>query len=161
MKTENRESTNNMDIPVKAEMMNANTYSPFENPESDIRIKIESDSVAMPKLEAGIKIKIEPMEEFDRNMEIISNMMIPTNAEIKKENIDVPYEKTKIELDFKPKIETGFKVKSEPNDDINRGMKMIDNMNIPTQLRDRGEKPGALLLPTMLPNPFPTYQSKN
>ena len=83
MKTENWESTNNMDIPVKAEMMNANTYSPFENPESDIRIKIESDSVAMPKLEAGIKIKIEPMEEFDRNMEIISNMMIPTNAEIK------------------------------------------------------------------------------
>ena len=101
-----------MDIPTKAEMKNGNTYFPFENPKvkSDIRIKIESDSVAMPKLEAGIKIKIEPMEEFDRNMEIISNMMIPTNAEIKKENIDVPYEKTKIELDFKPKIETGFLV---------------------------------------------------
>ena len=50
-----------MDIPVKADMKNGNTYFPFENPkvESDIRIKIESDSVAMPKLEAGIKIKIE------------------------------------------------------------------------------------------------------
>ena len=164
MKTESQEFTNNMDIPVKAEMKNRNTYFPFENPkvESDIRIKIEADSVAMPKLEAGIKIKIEPIEEFDRSMEIITNMIIPTNAEIKNENIDAPYEKRKkMEMDFKPKIETDFKVKSEPNDDIIRGMKIIDNMNIPTQLRDRVEKPGALLLPTMLPNPFPTYQSKN
>ena len=32
---------------------------------------------------------------------------------------------------IKPKIETDFKVKSEPNDDVNRGMKIIDNMNIP------------------------------
>ena len=94
-------------------------------------------------------------------MEIISNMIIPANAEIKKENIDVPCEKAKIRMDFKPKIETDFKVKSEPNYDINRGMKIIDSMNISTKLRDRAEKPGALLLPTMLPNPFPTYQSKN
>jgi hypothetical protein len=164
MKTENRDSTNNMDIPVKAEMKNGNNCFPFEDPrvESDIRIKIEADSVARPKLEAGIKIKIEPMEEFDRRMEMITNMIIPTNAEIKNENIDAPYEKRrKMEMDFKLKIETDFKVKSEPNDDINRGMKIIDNMNIPTKLQDRGEKPEALLLPTMLPNPFPTYQSKN
>ena len=158
MKTENRESTNNMAIPVKTE-----TYFPFENSkvESNIRIKIEADSVATPKVEAYIKIKNEPIEEFDRSMEIISNMIIPANAEIKNENNDVPHEKTKIEMDFQPKIETDFKVKSEPNYDINRGMKIIDNMNISTKLRDRAEKPGALLLPTMLPNPFPTYQSNN
>ena len=108
------------------------------------------------------KIKIEPIEEFDRSMEIITKMIIPTNAEkIKNEYNDVADERTKVEMDFKPKIETDFKVKSEPNDDINRGMKIIDNMNIPTKLRDRGEKLGTLLLPTMLPNPFPTYQSKN
>ena len=169
MKTESQEFTNNMDIPVKAEMKNRNTYFPFENPkvESDIRIKIEADSVAMPKLEAGIKIKIEPIEEFDRSMEIITNMIIPTNAEIKNENIDVSYEKTKIEMDFKPKIEMDFRPKTEPIDDINRGMKIIDDMNIPTKIRDENlcnlqhqPMPGALPLPTMLPTPFPTYQHK-
>ena len=98
-------------------------------------------------------------------MEIIGSMNIPVKAEMQNENLektnDIPLKKPKLEMDFKPKIETDFKVKSEPNDDINRGMKIIDNMNIPTKLQDRGEKPGALLLPTMLPNPFPTYQSKN
>ena len=158
-----------MDIPVTTEIKKENSYFPFENPkmESDIRIKIEADSNATPKVEADIKIKIEPIEEFDRSMEIISNMIIPANAEIKNENNDVPDEKTKIEMDFKPKIETDFKVKSEPNDDISRGMKIIDNMNIPTKIRDENlcnlqhqPMPGALTLPTMLPTPFPTYQSK-
>ena len=37
-------------------------------------------------------------------------------------------------MDYKPKIETDFKVKSEPNDDIQRGMKIIDNINIPVQV---------------------------
>ena len=152
-----------MDITVTTEIKSENIYIPFEkfNMESGIRIKIEQDAEVEVKLKADTKIKIEPIEEFDRSMEIISYMIIPANAEIKNENNDVPHEKTKIEMDFQPKIETDFKVKSEPNYDINRGMKIIDSMNISTKLRDRAEKPGALLLPTMLPNPFPTYQSKN
>ena len=62
MKTENRESTNNIDIPGKAEMKNGNNCFPFEDPkvESDIRIKIEADSVATTRVDAGFKIKIEP-----------------------------------------------------------------------------------------------------
>ena len=42
-------------------------------------------------------------------------------------------------MDFKPKIETDSKVKGEPNDDIQRGMKIIDNMNIPAQIEIKNE----------------------
>ena len=36
-------------------------------------------------------------------------------------------------------IETDVKVKSEPNDDIQRSMKIIDNMNIPAQVEMKNE----------------------
>ena len=86
-----------------------------------------------PKFEAGIQIKIEPIEDFNRCMEIITDMNVPAkNGEIKTENIDAPSKKQKIEMEVKPKIETDFQAKSEAVDDINRGMEIIGNMkNIP------------------------------
>ena len=46
------------------------------------------------------QFEIEPDVEFNRNMEIISNMIIPANAEFKNENIDDPYKKTKIDKEI-------------------------------------------------------------
>ena len=66
-------------------------------------------------------------------MEIITDMNVPdNNGKIKTENIDVPSKKPKIEMEVKPKIETDSQAKSEPIDDINRGMDIIGSMkNIP------------------------------
>ena len=127
-----------MDITVTTEIKNENIYIPFEkfNMESGIRIKIEQDAEVEVKLKADTKIKIEPIEEFDRSMEIINNMIIPTNAEIKNENIYDPHKIPNHEMNFKPKTETDFKVKSEPNDDIDRGMKIIDCMNISAKVEN-------------------------
>ena len=89
------------------------------------RLKMaQGQSDVKPKLEAEFKVKIEPVEEFNRNMEIITNMSVPAKT------IEVPYKKPKIEMDVKPKIETNFRVKSEPVDDINRGMEIITKLNV-------------------------------
>ena len=81
------------------------------------------------KFEAGIQIKIEHIEDFNRGMEIITDLNVPTNnGKIKTENIDVPSKKPKIEMEVKPRIETDFQAKSEPIDDINKGMEIIENM---------------------------------
>ena len=80
------------------------------------------------------KIKIEPIEEFNR-----SKMNVPANCEIKNKNIEVPCKNPKIKMDVKPKIETEFQVKNEPIDDINRGMEIINNMNAPSNCEIKDE----------------------
>ena len=80
------------------------------------------------------KIKIEPIEEFNR-----SKMNVPANCEIKNKNIEVPYKNPKIKMDVKPKIETEFQVKNEPIDDINRGMEIIGSMNTPFKTEIQNE----------------------
>ena len=67
-------------------------------------------------------------------MEIITEMNVPVNVEIKNKKIEL-----KIEMDIKPNIETDFKVKIEPIDDINRGMEIIGNMNIPVKAEMQDE----------------------
>ena len=120
--TERQEFENNMN-PV--DIQNENFYVLPKKTKMELDIKT--------KFEAGIQIKIEPIEDFNRGMEIINDMNVPANnGKIKTENIDAPSKKPKIEMEFKPKIETDFQAKSEPIDDINRGMEIIGNMkNIP------------------------------
>ena len=111
-----------MNVPARGEIKNENIdIHPLKKP------KIETD--AKPKVEADIKIKTKPIEEFNRSIEIITNMNVPANnGQIKNEKIE-----PKIEMDIKPKIEADFKAKIEPIDDINRGMEIIGNMNIRSQ----------------------------
>ena len=120
--TERQEFENNMN---SADIQNENFYVLPKKTKMELDIKT--------KFEAGIQIKIEPIEDFNRCMEIITDMNVPAkNGEIKTENIDVPSKKQKIEMEVKPKIETDFQAKSEAVDDINRGMEIIGNMkNIP------------------------------
>merc|ERR1719362_2386754 len=102
-----------------ADIQNENIYVLPKKPKMEWGIKT--------KFEAGIQIKIERIEDFNRGMEIIND--VPANhGKIKTENIDAPSKKPKIEMEFKPKIETDFQAKSEPIDDINRGMEIIGNM---------------------------------
>jgi len=113
MTKEEQEFKNNMDIPVEAESQDDISYVHPKKPKMERDIK--------PEFYSDIKIKIEPIEEFNRGMGIITNMNVPASFEIKNENIDVP----KIEMEFQPKIETDFQAKSEPIDDIN--MNIIPN----------------------------------
>ena len=66
-------------------------------------------------------------------MEIVGNMNILIKTKIQDENIEVPYKIPKIEMDVKPKIEIDFKAKSEPTDDVNRGMEIIIKAKIQTK----------------------------
>ena len=79
----------------------------------------------MPKTEADIKFKVEPFDEiFNENIR-------PVKAEIQEYN----QKEFKSEADVKPKIEADIKPKIEPseneNEEINNGMEVISNMNIP------------------------------
>ena len=40
----------------------------------------QGQSDVKPKFEAEFKVKIEPVEEFNRNMEIITNMSVPAKT---------------------------------------------------------------------------------
>ena len=60
---------------------------------------------------------------------------IPAKVEIENKIIDVPLKKTKLEMDVKPKIETDFVAKNE----FNKGMEIIDNMNIPVKAEMQNE----------------------
>ena len=95
---------------------------------------IKDQFYVKPEFKADINIKIEPIKEFNRSMEIITEMNVPVNVEIKNKKIEL-----KIEMDIKPNIETDFKVKIEPIDDINRGMEIIGNMNIPIRAEIQNE----------------------
>ena len=92
---------------------------------SNVPIKTEviQEDVTTPKIEAGIKPKVEPCDE-------ISN--VNTRAEIQKWINQIEF---KIEADVKPKIEIDIKPKIEPseneNEEINNGMEVISSMNIP------------------------------
>ena len=79
----------------------------------------QGQSDVKPKFEAEFKIRIETVEEFNRNMEIITNMSVPTKT------IEVLYKKAKFEMDVRPKIETNFRAKSEPIDDINKNLLLL------------------------------------
>ena len=107
-----------MNVPARGEIKNENIdIHPFKKP------KIETD--AKPKVEADIKIKTKTIEEFNRSIEIITNMNVPANnGQIENEKIE-----PKIEMDIKPKIEADFKAKIEPIEDIKRGMEIVANMN--------------------------------
>ena len=110
-----------MDMTVKPE----NVYVvPPKKPKMEWDIKDQFD--VKPKFEADINIKIEPIKEFNRSMEIITKMNVPVNIEIKNKKIEL-----QIEMDIKPKI--------EPIDDINRGMEIIDNMSIPIKAEIQNE----------------------
>ena len=62
------------------------------------RLKMaQGQSDVKPKFEAEFKVKIEPVEEFNRKMEVITKMNIPANGEIRNENIHVPFKKPNIE----------------------------------------------------------------
>ena len=127
MTTEEQEFKNNMDIPVEAEIQDDISYVHPKKPKMERDIKPEFDS--------DIKIKIEPIEEFNRGMGIITNMNVPASVEIKNENIDVPKiemeVQPKIETDVKPKFDSDIKIKIEPIEEFNRGMGIITNMNVP------------------------------
>ena len=108
--------------------------------------KLERD--IKPEFDSNFKIKIEPIEEFNRGMGIITNMNVPTNVKIKNENIDVPkIEKEvqpKIETDVKPKFDSDIKIKRnlikiEPIEEFNQGMGIITNMNVPASVEIKNE----------------------
>ena len=62
-------SEKSMDIPVTAEIQESNIFfSPSKRPRMKSEIKAQ--------IEADVKIKIEPVEEFNRNMEIIKGVPI-------------------------------------------------------------------------------------
>ena len=88
--------------------------------------KLERD--IKPEFDSNFKIKIEPIEEFNQGMGIITNMNVPASVEIKNENIDVP----KIEVEVQPKTEADFQAKSKPIDDINMN-------NIPHKAENQNE----------------------
>ena len=104
---------------------------------------LDTNSSVKPKIERDFKAKIEPIDDFNSGMEVIGSMNIPFKTEIQDENFEFPYKRPKIEMeiknekiepkiemDIKPKIEADFKVKIEQIDDINRGMKIVGNMNV-------------------------------
>jgi hypothetical protein len=97
--------------------------------EWDIKTRLD----VKPKFKAGVHIKIEPIEDFNRAMEIITDLNVPANnGEIKTDSIDVPSKKPKIEMEVKPKIETDFQAKSDPIDDfLYRSMEIINGVNVP------------------------------
>ena len=102
---------------------------------------ITDKSDVKPKLEAEFKIKIEPTEEFDSGIEIITKMNVSARGEIKNENIDIhPYKKPKIEMDVKPKVEADIKIKTKPIEESNRSIEIITNMNVPANGEIRNEK---------------------
>ena len=99
----------------------------------------KNQSDGKPKLEADFKIKIEPIEEFDSGLEIITKMNVP--ARIKNENIDIhPFKKPKIEKDVKPKIEADIKIKTEPIEEFNRSIDIVTNMNVSANVEIKNEK---------------------
>ena len=112
---------------------------PPKSPKMECDIKDQSD--VKPKLEAEFKIKIEPIEEFDSGMEIITKMNVPARSEIKNENIDIhPFKKPKIETDVKPKVEADIKIKTEPIEEFNRSIEIITKMNVPANGEIQNEK---------------------
>ena len=92
---------------------------------SNVPIKTEviQEDVTTPKIEAGIKPKVEPCDEISS---------VNPHAEIQKWINQIEF---KIEADVKPKIEVDIKPKIEPsgneNEEINNGMEVISSMNIP------------------------------
>ena len=68
----------------------------------------QGQSDVKPKFKAEFKIKIEPIEEFNRNMEIITNMSVPAKT------IEVPYKKPKIEMDVKIRLKQILGLKVNP-----------------------------------------------
>jgi hypothetical protein len=65
------------------------------------------------KIETDFQVKSEPNDDIQWSMKIIDNIKIPTQVEIKNENIAVPCKRLKVEIDVKPKIVTEFNIKSE------------------------------------------------
>ena len=117
MKKEEQEFKNNMD--VEAESQDDISYVHPKKPKMERDIKprdsnVKPQSDIKPEFDSDIKIKINPIEEFNRGMGIITNMNVPASVEIKNENIDVP----KIEMKDQSKTEADFQAKSEPIDDI-------------------------------------------
>jgi hypothetical protein len=125
-----------MNVDANCAIKNENIEVPFKRPkvEMDVKPKIERDF---------FKVKSEPIDDFNRGMEIIGSMNIPFKTEIQNENLEVPYKRPKIEMeiknekiepkmemDIKPKIEADCKAKIEQIDDINKGMEIVVNMNI-------------------------------
>ena len=116
----------NMNAPANCEIKNEKIEVPYKKPKIEMYVK--------PKIETEFQAKSESIEEFNRGMEIIGNMNVPANFEIKNENIEVPYKKPK------------FQSQSESVDDINRGMmiivimnKIIEFMNIPIKAEIQNE----------------------
>ena len=112
-------------IPAKVKIENKMNDVPLKKPKLEMDVK--------PKIETDFVVKKESIDEFNKGTEIMDNMNlnILVKAEVQNEN-PVPLKKPKLEMEFKPKIETDFQAKSEPIDDINRGMEIIGNMkNIP------------------------------
>ena len=110
-----------MNAPGNCEIKNEKIEIPYKRPKIEMDVK--------PKIETEFQAKSESIEEFNRGMEIIGNMNVPANCEIKNENID-------------PK----FQAQSESIDDINRGMmiivimnKIIEFMNIPIKAEIQNE----------------------
>ena len=80
--------------------------------------------------------KSEKLSEIEPPLE---KNTIPAKVEMENKTIDVPLKKPKLEIDVKPKIETDFVVKSERIDEFNKGMEIIDHMNIPVKAEMQNE----------------------
>ena len=62
----------------------------LKNPRWNGISKSDQNSDVKPKFEAGIQIKLKPIEDFNRGMEIFTDLNVPTNkGKIKTEKIDV------------------------------------------------------------------------
>ena len=115
-----------MNVNANCETKNENNEVPFKKPkvEMDVKPKIEKDF---------FKVKSEPIDDFNRGIEIIGSMNSPFKTEIQNENFEFPYKRPKIEMEIKnekiePKMEMDIKPKIEQIDDINRGMEIVGNM---------------------------------
>ena len=94
-----------MNVDANCETKNENNEVPFKRPkvEMDVKPKIERDF---------FKVKSEPIDDFNRGMEIIGSMNIPFKTEIQNENLEVPYKRPKIEMEIKnEKIEPKMAIK--------------------------------------------------
>ena len=140
------EMIDHMNIPVKTEMQNENLEKTNDIPLKKTKIKMD----LKPKIETDFVVKKESIDEFNKGMEIMDNMNLNTlvKAEVQNEN-PVPLKKAKLEMDVNPKIETDFVVKSEIIDELNKGMEVIVNMNIPVKAEMQNENPVPLKKPRL------------
>ena len=132
-----------MDILVEAESQDDIFYVHSKKTKIERDIKPQSD--VKPKFDTDTKIKIEPIEEFNRGMGIITNMNVPIEAESQDDIFYVHPKKPKMEPDIKPqsdvkpKFDPNIKIKIELIEEFNRSMGIITNMNVPVEAESQND----------------------